>query len=54
MVLGTLCGIATGVCMPLFMLVFGAILDEIGKGEGSFQDAINQLAMAMAILGALV
>jgi hypothetical protein len=53
MVLGTICGVATGVAMPCFMLLFGNIIDEIGKGQGSFQDAINKLAMAMAILGAL-
>jgi len=32
--------------------ILGQILDEIGKGQGSFQDAINKLAMAMAIIGA--
>lgn len=51
MLLGTLCGIATGVAMPIFMLIFGDILDEIGKGQGSFQDAINTLAMGMYVHG---
>lgn len=45
MTLGTLCGVATGVAMPIFMLIFGQILDEIGKAQGSLKDAINKLAM---------
>ncbi len=52
MFLGTICACATGVAMPAFMLIFGSLLDEIGKGQGSFQDTINQLAMAMTALGA--
>ena len=51
--LGCLAGAATGVALPIFMLIFGQILDEIGKGKGSLSDAINQLAMAMAILAAI-
>lgn len=50
MLLGTFCGIATGVAMPIFMLIFGDILDEIGKGQGSFQDAINTLAMGTCMV----
>ena len=42
----------TGICMPLFMLLFGAILDDIGKGSGSFVENINKLAGYMALLGA--
>jgi len=52
MLLGTISACATGVAMPVFMLIFGSLLDEIGKGQGSFQDTINKLAMSMAALGA--
>lgn len=52
MFLGTVSACATGVAMPVFMLIFGTLLDEIGKGQGSFQDTINKLAMSMAALGA--
>jgi ATP-binding cassette subfamily B (MDR/TAP) protein 1 len=52
MFLGTVSACATGVAMPVFMLIFGSLLDEIGKGQGSFQDTINKLAMSMAALGA--
>ena len=51
MFFGTMAGIATGVAMPIFMLIFGQLLDEIGKGTGSLKDAINTMAMAMSILG---
>jgi len=52
MFLGTLSACATGVAMPVFMIIFGSILDEIGTGQGSFKDTINQLALAMSALGA--
>ena len=52
MALGSLSACATGVALPVFMLIFGSLLDEIGKGEGSFQDTINRLAGSMAALGA--
>lgn len=42
---------ATGIAMPIFMLIFGQLLDEIGKGTGSLNEAINKMAMAMSILG---
>jgi hypothetical protein len=51
MFLGSIMGAATGVAVPVFMLFFGSILDNIGKGKGSLQDGVNKMATAMAGLG---
>lgn len=53
---GSLGATGVGCAIPIFNIIFGKMLDNLNKGPGELQDAVNKVAMIFAIMagGALL
>lgn len=45
MALGTAGGLATGVSLPIFNVIFGQLLDKLNESGSNFTDSINRLCL---------
>lgn len=45
MALGTAGGLATGVSLPIFNVIFGQLLDKLNESGSNFTDNINRLCV---------
>lgn len=52
MALGTLGDMVTGVSNPIFHFLFGRIIDTLNKDPSQFMEEINELCLALVVVGA--